>query len=174
MADTGASRLLPRTLAGWMQPFQAGFTAPTWRRVSGTDRWRHSDPGAAHRRCRPARHRARAGSALHQLPSGAEPQPVVRPLDRALPVAAADQLLCPDRPARHRSRRHNRTALGGEDQGTRHLSRSGTLLRRPLRQSQRPTVAIAHVAAANSMGRARLGTAVPDRPCTVRAVCARA
>ena len=33
MADTGASCLLPRTLAGWMQPFQAGFTAPTWQHV---------------------------------------------------------------------------------------------------------------------------------------------
>ena len=29
----GASHLVPRTLAGWMRPFQAGFTAPTWQHV---------------------------------------------------------------------------------------------------------------------------------------------
>jgi hypothetical protein len=33
MPDPGASRLVPRTLAGWMQPFQAGFPAPTWQHV---------------------------------------------------------------------------------------------------------------------------------------------
>ena len=33
MAGTGLSRLAPTRLAAWMQPFQQGFTAPTWQHV---------------------------------------------------------------------------------------------------------------------------------------------
>ena len=33
MAGAGLSRLVPTRLAAWMQPFQQGFTAPTWQHV---------------------------------------------------------------------------------------------------------------------------------------------
>jgi hypothetical protein len=33
MVGAGLSRLVPTRLAAWMQPFQKGFTAPTWQHV---------------------------------------------------------------------------------------------------------------------------------------------
>jgi hypothetical protein len=42
----------------------------------------------------------------------------------------------------HRGRRHHRTALGCQDQGPRHLSRPGTFVPGPVRQNQRPALAV--------------------------------
>src|SRR5436190_14855445 len=63
---------------------------------------------------------------------------------------------------------------GGEDQGAWHLPRSGTLLARPLRQSQRTALALCDVAAAYSLGWPRLGSAIPNRPGSFRAIRATA
>ena len=141
---------------------------------AGADRRRHPGPGTPHRSRRPARYRPRSGPALYQLPPSAEPQPVVKPLARALPVAAVDRDLCSDRAGHRRPRRHHRAALGCQNQSTRHLSRSCPLIAQPCRQSEWPAMAVAYVVAADPMGRACLGIAVPDRPGTVRTLCARA
>ena len=99
----------------------------------------------------------RSEAALHQLPPSAEPQPVVKPLARALPVATADRHLCPDRAGHRRPRRHHRAALGCQNQSARHLSRSCPLIAQPCGESQRPTVAVSYVVAADPVGRACRG-----------------
>src|SRR4029077_2123507 len=141
---------------------------------AGADRRCNPGPRTAHRSRRPARYRPRPGPALYQLPPRAEPQPVVKPLARALPAATDDRHLCSDRTSHRRPRRHHRAALGCQNQGTRHLSRSGPLIAQPCRQSERPAVVVSNVVAADPVGRACLGTAIPDRPGTIRTLCARA
>src|SRR5271166_67113 len=54
--------------------------------------------------------------------------------------------------------------MGSTDQGPRHLPRSGALFARPLRQGERPALALAHAAARDSLGRALPGTPVSDCP----------
>src|SRR3569833_4125991 len=64
--------------------------------------------------------------------------------------------------------------MGEQDQGAWHLPRSGTLLARPLRQSQRTALALWDVAAAYSLGWPRLGSDIPNRPGSFRAIRATA
>src|SRR4051812_35041578 len=63
---------------------------------------------------------------------------------------------------------------GGQDQGARHLPRSRAVQPWPLRQSQWPALALRHAVGSRSLGRLRLGPAVPDRAGALRAVCHRA
>src|SRR3712207_7239158 len=47
--------------------------------------------------------------------------------------------------------------------GARDLPRPGPLQPRPLRQGQRPALAVRHAPGARALGRLRLGAALPDR-----------
>src|SRR5215212_6348807 len=68
-----------------------------------------------------------------------------------------------------RDRRHRRAPLGRQDRGARHLPRPGALQPRPLRQGQRPALAVPDGDGADALGR-RLGSAVPHRARTFRAL----
>ena len=67
---------------------------------------RHSNSWTSNRRSRVACHRAGSGPTLHQLPSSTEPQPLVQPLDRALPAKIARQHICALGPSHRWSRRY--------------------------------------------------------------------
>ena len=93
---------------------------------------------------------------------------------RASAPAAAGRRLRAGRPGGGRSRRHHRAALGRADRGARDLPRPGPLQPRPLRQGQRPALALRHAAGAGALGRLRLGPALPDRAGALRALRRRA
>src|SRR3954469_11406588 len=62
------------------------------------------------------------------------------------------------------------SGAGGQDQGARDLSGSGSVQPWPLRQSQRPALALRDAAGSDPVGRLRLGPARPDRARTLRAL----
>lgn len=142
---------------------RAGMAAGT-----GPDRRSRAGARTANSQCRPASDGTGRSAGLRPLPRSAE--------RGALGCAragtpAAGPLACDpvaERRGGDRHRRHDRAALGTEDRGTRHLPRSSAVLARLLRQSQRPTLAVADVGAADPLGEAALGTAVPDRAGTFR------
>src|SRR5580704_1608284 len=59
-------------------------------------------------------------------------------------------------------RRYHRAALGRQDQGTRHLSRRGAFVARPLCQDQRFALAVAGGDVADPVRRPAVGVAIPD------------
>ena len=63
-----------------------------------------------------------------------------------------------------------RAALGSKNRGARHLPRSGALLARPFRQSQRPALARLHGDDPAALGATALGLAVPHHTGAVAAL----
>ena len=121
-------------------------------------------------RCRGAPgHGPGRGCRLRRAPSRAEPWALVFACRRAPSPAAAGRRLCAGRPGGGRPRRHHRAALGRADHGARDLPRPGPLQPRPLRQGQRPALALRHAARARALGRLRLGAALPGRAGALRA-----
>ncbi len=88
--------------------------------------------GTADGRRRAARHGPRPGCRLRRVPSGAEPRALVLACRRAPSPAAPRRRFRAGRPGGGRPRRHHRAALGGQDQGARHLPRSRAVQPRPL------------------------------------------
>src|SRR3954453_17826443 len=127
-----------------------------------------AEPGPAHRDRGAAGHGPGPERELRRLSSRAEHGTLVGPTRRPTVVAPAGRRLCPARAGRHRSRRHDRAPLGNQDQGARHLSGPGPLQSRPLCQGERSALALRHAAGTHSLGRLRLGAAVPDPPGALR------
>src|SRR3954469_23310924 len=62
------------------------------------------------------------------------------------------------------------SGAGGQDQGARDLSGSGSVQPWPLRQSQRPALAVRDAAGSDPLGWLRVGSARPDRARALRAL----
>jgi hypothetical protein len=92
-----------------------------------------------------------------------------RAIARQLLLMILDRFL-PAGPVIYRHRRHHRAALGPQDRGARHLSRSGALLARPFRQGQRPALALLHGHDPAALCTAALGVAVPHHPFALAAL----
>src|SRR3954451_23204914 len=130
----------------------------------GAGCWSPAEPGTTHRECGAAGHGPGPERELRRLSSRAEHGTLVGPTRRPSVVALAGRRLCPARAGRHRSRRYDRAPLGNEDQGARYLPGPGPLQSRSLRQGEWSALAVRHAARAHSLGRLRLGAAVPDHP----------
>ena len=140
-------------LADRLRPFATCFTAAVWRHVPVLVAGALLAPG---RRTVTAALRVTglersAGFAVHHRVLSAARWSARAVAHRLLLVLVAT--LGPRRPGGDRHRRHHRATLGGQDRGARHLSRSGALLTRPLRQGQRPALAVADGDGAGSLGR---------------------
>ena len=155
---------VPRSLADWMWPFVRCFTGATWDHVLVLVAGALLSPGRRTVTCGAARHGPGPERELCRLSSRAEHRPLVGPARGPSAAAAAGRRLCPGRAGRHRSRRYDRAPLGNEDQGARHLPGPGPLQSWPLCQSEWSALAVRHAARAHSLGRLRLGAAVPDHP----------
>ena len=143
MPGTYSARNLTDRLAGWMQPFTDALHRADLAARAGADRRCHPRPGAADRRRCLARHGTRSGTQLHQLPPRAEPQSVVgRWVARRLFRLLVDTFV-PDGPVVIGIDDTIERRWGAQDRGARHLSRPGALLARPLRQDERPALALA-------------------------------
>ena len=168
MVDT-----VPRSLADWMWPFVRCFTGATWDHVLVLVAGALLSPG---RRTVTAALRVMdldQTRELCRLSSRAEHRTLVGPARGPSAAALAGRRLCPGRAGRHRSRRHDRAPLGNEDQGARHLPGPGPLQPGPLCQGERSALAVRHAARAHSLGRLRLGAAVPDHPGALRTLRAK-
>jgi hypothetical protein len=137
-------------------------------------------PGAG-RRCRPctrqahrhpgaARHGAGGQTRLRPLPRSAQPGTLGRPRRGASIVAPSPGGAVAQRRGGDRHRRYHRAALGRQNQGTRHLSRRGALVARPLCQDQRFALAVAGSDVAGPVRRQAVGFAIPDCAGTVGAL----
>ena len=142
-------------------------------RPGAADR-RDPDPGAPHRGERAADHRPLARAPLRQLPPRAQPRGVVPARRRQGSARAARQRLRAGRARGAGPRRYDRTALGAAHRRPRHLPRSRAIVRRPLRQDERPALDEPDAARARSLGWPGLGVAVPDRARPLRTVLPRA
>ncbi len=112
---------------------------------------------------------ARPGAAVRELPPRAQPCHL-EPIGSALPVARlVDRGLRADRSGGAGYRRHHRAAPWQTHQRQTDLPRPGAVLAWPLRESLRPAMAQPDAAGADSLGRQRLGVAVPDSACPIRA-----
>src|SRR5215211_58751 len=150
---------VPEVLAAWMRPFRGYFTNAVWRHALVLVAGALLAPG-----------RRTVTAALRVM--GLEQAPGFAVHHRVLSHARWSSRADGPRDSGHR--RHDRTALGAQDQGARHLPRSRAVQPWPLRQSQWPALALRHAVGSRSLGRLRLGPAVPDRAGALRAACYRA
>src|ERR1700710_629645 len=109
----------------------------------GAGRQRRPGTWQAHRHPGAARHGAGGQTRLRPLPRSAQPGTLGRPRRGTSIVAASLGGAVAQRRGGDRHRRHDRATLGRENQGTRHLSRRGALVARPLRQDQRIALVVA-------------------------------
>jgi hypothetical protein len=172
MAGGDASRLVPRQLADWMQPFQAGFTAPTWQHVLVLIVGAILTPG-----------RRTVAAALRVL--GLEHDPHFTNYHRVLNrnqwsgrwiarclLRLLVRTFAPDGPV----------VIGLDDTIERRWGakiKARGIYRDPVRSSDSHFVKASGLRWLSlmllpQMGWARLGTAVPDCPCSIQTVCARA
>src|SRR3954471_18894443 len=155
-------------LADRLRPFATCFTAAVWRHVLVLVAGALLAPG---RRTVTAALRVMA---LDRTASFAvyrrvlSTWPPVGPGRGASSAPRARRHPRPRRPGGGRHRRPHRAPLGRQDRGARHLPRPGALRPRPLRQGERPALAVPGGDGADALGR-RLGPAVPHRARTFRA-----
>ena len=130
---------------------------------------RHSGAGAAHGDQHFAHQWALPGAAVRQLPPRAQPRRLERAGGSAGAARSAAGDLRAGRAGAAGPRRHHRAPARQAHQRQRDLSGPGPLQPRSLREGQRPALAQPDAAGADLLGRAGLGTAVPDGPCPVGA-----
>src|SRR4051794_14127584 len=97
--DGGCRTVKTRRLDGAVQ---AWFQQPDMAACVGADRRRHPQSRTAHCRCCVARDRTRPRPVLHELPPGSQPEPLVEPPGRALPLESTGQQLRPGWSRYHR------------------------------------------------------------------------
>ena len=143
MRDGSSSRLVPARLALWMLPFREGFTAPTWEHVLVLIVGSILTPG---------RRTVAAALRVVGLEQTADFTNYHRVLNRnrwsgrwvaRCLFRGTGQQSDANRAGRHRPRRHYRATMGSQDQGTRYLSRPGSLFARSFRQGERPAMVTA-------------------------------
>ncbi len=117
----------------------------------------------AHRRRGAARDGIGRRARLRPLPRRPEPGAVGCARRGAPAARASRRRAVAGRRGDHRHRRHDRTAMGAEDRGAGHLSRSRPLVEGTLRQDQRPALARAGRHAPGALRGPALGTALPHR-----------
>src|SRR3984893_16553486 len=125
---------------------------------------RDSCAGQTDRDQRLAHHGAEPGAAFPELPSGVEPCSVELSKGQSCFAPLADLCLRSGRPTGVRLGRYHRTAARREDSSTRHLSRPGAVLANPFRQDRWIALVEFDAAHSDSLGSARLGSPVLNRP----------
>src|SRR5215217_2465636 len=161
---------VPAVLAAWLQPFAASFTNAVWRHVLVLVAGVVLAPGrrtiTAALRVMGLDHGAGFAVYYRVLSLGRWSSRAVAHRLLLLLVAA----LVPQGPVVIGLDDTIERRWGGQDQGARDLPRPGPLQPWPLRQSQRPALALRDAAGSDPVGRLRLGPARPDRARTLRAV----
>jgi len=165
---------VPNALAAWMEPFRAAFTAPTWQYVMVLVMGAILVPG-----------RRTVASALRvmgleQVAHFTNYHRVLnrnkwfgRWLSRRLFRLLVDSFVRDDEPVVIGLDDTIERRWGAQIKAPRHLSRSGAVLAWPLRQGERPALALAHAAARDSLGGTMLGTPVLDCPGSLGEVLAK-
>src|SRR3954454_2758661 len=111
---------VPEVLAAWMRPFRGYFTTAVWRHTLVLVAGAPLAPGG--RTVTTAlRVMGLAGPRLCRPPPRARPRAVVFPCCRASALAPARRGLRANGAGGGGHRRHDRTTLGGQDQGAWHL-----------------------------------------------------
>src|SRR6266851_1458907 len=126
--------------------------------------------GQAHGEPSPARDGPRGPAGLRALSRGAEPGLLEQPSHGAAPAGDDPRQVSARRRGRAQHRRYDRAAMGSKDHGAWHLSRSGALVPRALRQGERAQMAVAHGGGSGAVDDAAVGLAVPDGAGAVRAL----
>src|SRR6202789_3357060 len=165
-----AQSTVPTILASWLTVFRPCFTAPVWSHILVLVGGAVLAPGkrTVTQALRVMGLADKPGfGRYHEVLNRArwDARDVAASIAASSPGGAVAQRRCGDR-----RRRYHRAALGREDQGTRHLSRSGTVIPWPLRQDQRLTLAVAGGDVAGPVRRPAVGTTVPDRAGAVSAL----
>lgn len=133
----------------------------------GADDGRDFDTPSADGQCGVTRHRSRSCCRFRPPSCGAESQPLVGIGRRAAAARSLDRHVYRDGSCRRWPGRHDRTAMGREDQGAWHLSGSCPFQPRPFRQGEWPAMVIGDAAGSAAVVGARLGIALSHSPSAI-------
>ena len=121
-----------------------------------------------------ADHGAEPGALLCQLSPRAQPCGLEQPGGIARPARPVAGRLRPDRAGGAGPGRHDRAPSRQAHRGQGHLPRPRAFQPPPLREGQRLALARPDAPGPDPLGGAGMGTAVPDRPCSLGALLPRA